>query len=544
MSTTKRVLSVEALQAALDATAAAELAANNAASAANDAADAATTAATNLTDFMVNVKDFGALGDGSEATAAFVAAEAALPATGGAIFVPDGIYTVAFRLKKDNVHIVGQSWNAVLKARSGYSQFIDDCPLRIFGDYCQVRNLKIDGNIEGNPQVTTDALAEKADGIGIFSNYCVVENCHVTNCYGHHIIVWNDNFDDESWPSAARHHNSIRYCLIDEIGLRNPLDFASTKDLGSDFDQKINYNNDMIGNIVVGGNLVIHTGWDTRIIGNTVVNGSISCHTSCRRVLVQNNNVINGNMTLRGGLTSVVGEARRRSKDYIVIGNKILDSVGGAIALLYVDGGIVSDNLIVNAATDGIQMNSVSEINVTNNVIRGTGAQGIQQPATLESTPNTWDRVNIRGNDISAVTTIGIQATGICVNSVIESNKITDGVNGIIISNASSQKVKISNNYLISTSGSSMILLATKTVVTGNTIYDSGSSGIQIDGNDMTVENNYIDGCQRGFSYPSTPTTGGILRFNTVKNASVEAVRRLPATEIVFANIGITNQNA
>jgi hypothetical protein len=55
---------------------------------------------------ILNVVDFGALNDGSDCTAAFNAAFAALPATGGEIFIPAGDYSLASSLVWTNKPLV------------------------------------------------------------------------------------------------------------------------------------------------------------------------------------------------------------------------------------------------------------------------------------------------------------------------------------------------------------------------------------------------------------------------------------------------------
>lgn len=492
---------------------------------------------------QVNVKDFGAVGDGSESTAIFDAAIAALPADGGTVYVPDGVYTLALRIEKANVQIVGQSWNSVLKARDAYTAGVDDCPLRIFADNCQVRNIKVDGNQEGNPQVTTSAQAVYSDGIGIYANYCVVDSCHITNCWGHHCIVWNDSFVPLSYPVGARKYNSVRNCLIDVPGLRNPLDFASTMDLGVNYDENINSFNEMVNNVLVDCQITLHTGWDTLIQGNRIFNRDITLHSNCRRVLVVDNIIENGGITIRGGLSGAESDTRRRTQNIECSRNVIYSSNNASIALLYVDRCKVESNQIVEAASDAIQLNSVTYTSVINNTITNPVARGISQPASVGGVPNTWEAVSICGNLIESPGTFGLEALGIVTRSVFEGNKVYDGTSAFNVINAGSEGLRFANNYCSSNSGSCFLIGAPNTVIQGNTVLNCGSTAFVIESNNIHVNGNYVNVANRYLSYPVTPPTGGSVRFNNLYGFITEAARRLPAAEIVFANIGLANQN-
>lgn len=74
---------------------------------------------------MINVRDFGAVGTGdpnTNDTPAFVAAHNALPATGGCIYIPSGIYLIEpnqFVITKPGVRLLGDGWlNTTLRRRT------------------------------------------------------------------------------------------------------------------------------------------------------------------------------------------------------------------------------------------------------------------------------------------------------------------------------------------------------------------------------------------------------------------------------------------
>ncbi|MFO7579534.1 MAG: hypothetical protein R6W74_04920, partial [Nitrosomonas halophila] len=104
-------------------------------------------------------------------------------------------------------------------------------------------------------------MVREFDGVAIYANGCVVDAVKAQNCLGHHIILWSDPFELESIAGGARHDTVVQNCWIMDRGKRNCVDFASTWELGTDYDQNINYNGVIRGCVCLNGaNILIHTG--------------------------------------------------------------------------------------------------------------------------------------------------------------------------------------------------------------------------------------------------------------------------------------------
>jgi hypothetical protein len=98
--------------------------------------------------YGANVMAFGAVGDGvTDDTSAFVAAIAALPATGGTVVVPEGSYAIRLTLTKGHVTFLGSGDCSVLTNTSGAAAS-DYVLTATEMDYTDLRNLKIMGGVK------------------------------------------------------------------------------------------------------------------------------------------------------------------------------------------------------------------------------------------------------------------------------------------------------------------------------------------------------------------------------------------------------------
>jgi len=490
--------------------------------------------------YVNDVRSFGAVGDGvANDDAAFRSAEDSLPAEGGVIYIPKGVYVVSHRVRKPNVTIVGDGWNSILKTPPNATQDINDCPLRIFADNCTVRDIAINGNSENNQHLDTSIKSGHADGIAIYSNNCNVDNVFVRNCRGHHIIVWNEAFVDEGYAVGARHGNIVQNCLITEFVVRNPLDFASTQGLGNDYDENINYNNSMINNRIYGP-VVIHTGYDTLVQGNHVHGADIVIHSASRRVSVIDNFVDGGTIMLRGGLTGVTAEARRRSKDLICKGNIIRNAGTGAhISIRYVDGAICESNISVNSGSDAIQLVGVTDANIINNKINDCAGRGIAQAASEDvDSSNRCTDITISDNRIKNPGVYCIEFSNFSTLELLK-NKMSDINTCVVLAGGSSEYGILKNNLIKNASGSCIILDFNRWIMENNTFISVGTSvSIGDSSSTITYQGNKVIGASRAMSFPVDPIGGiSVIKNNEFENISIELIRRLPANAIYEGNI-------
>lgn len=462
-------------------------------------------------------------------TSTVQAALDALPADGGSIFIPPGVYQEAVRVTKPNVTITG-TWDSIIKTPDAATQLDNDAAVRVFADGCTIRDIKIDGNQEGNTQFDTSAKAREADGIAIYADNCLVDHCWVDNCLGHHVIVWNEAFADESHATGARTGNTVQNCLLTGVGLRNMLDFASTQELGEAFDTNINHHNQMLNNAVVGGNIVVHTGWDTLVQGNTVRDGGISVHTASRRVNVIGNYVEGGDnagsISLLGGLSTASTEAARRSKDLVADGNTLVAAPGGdALNVNVTDGFRVTRNSILASAGTAVVVASSTDGFIDGNTIRDTGNHGIHVV-----TPRSYDLV-ISRNTIRDFTTYGV-LVDTCDDVEVSHNHVFGGTKSIVSEAGTPLRHRYIGNRCEGSSSNSIECNAANTDILDNTVISSGSNSIWAAAAGAFVSGNRVTGGVRSFRF----SNGGTLIGNTATGAS-SATLLLAAGTIARNNV-------
>lgn len=483
----------------------------------------------------LNVRAFGAKGDGrTNDTRAFEEAEQALPATGGTIFVPEGTYLVAYRVRKAKVTIQGASWGAVLKTQPNAVVLQTDCPLRLMANYCHVRDLAIDGNRPNNAHLESMALAQYADGIGIYANYCSVERVYTRDVLGHHIIAWNHAFAGENVTNQARTGISVRHCLITEIGLRNALDYASLEGLGAGFDQNICHTNEMVGNILLGGTLMIHTGYDTVADRNIILNGSCNLHTASKRVRFTNNYIYGGDIQITGGLDTTKSETARRSSDCLVRGNIVVNAPFSGIALTAVDRCTVEHNRIVSPTKNGVTMDLCNDIDIVNNRITDALEHGINQ-----STSDLMERIRIAHNWVTC--TLYGTSMGNAYEVGIEGNTFIGGTQGVAATTATGRRYWIANNRILNTSNHGIDCYVQDSEIRGNLLQTIGGSGIEPGASGITIHGNRIRGSVRGVNIRNS-ATGIAVTSNRFSGQSSTVVQNIQADTVVSGNIGFVTE--
>lgn len=129
-----------------------------------------------ITEISVNVKSFGAVGDGTtDDYSAFMAAHNSLPATGGTILVPNGVFRITQGLVfEKRVRLVGNGYST----NEGVDNYAPSCIL-IDGAYDAI-TLKGAGSIVSALQVIGKKTGNK-DGVVIAASRCVIESVSVMN---------------------------------------------------------------------------------------------------------------------------------------------------------------------------------------------------------------------------------------------------------------------------------------------------------------------------------------------------------------------------
>jgi nitrous oxidase accessory protein NosD len=505
-------------------------------------------------EYIVNVKEYGAVGDGSDDnfavnTAAFEAAEEALPETGGIIFVPNGVYVAAYRVRKQNVTVMGVGRGSVLKTRSDATRLVDDCPLRIFADWCTVRDLAIDGNDAGNPHLDTTELARQSDGIGIYASYCTVENVYVEKVLGHGIIVWNEAFAEEEHPVGARHHNSIRYNRLvkSASSYRSLIDIASTEDYGTNFDENINYSNEIIGN-VLDEVITLHTAWDTLIMGNTT--RQISAHTRSRGIKIIGNTcsmsigvtssldaAISGNKAAQilvyGDL--VGGDQNMRSKNVVAGGNNV-----ASIIVKQADNVTISENTIKATGEAAIVLVYDTAVSILDNDISGYTQYGVAMWET--NSHNTVISGNRFDNTVLESTSRGAVLASSAAGLKVADNTVTGIGRGVVTSDSVSN-AEISRNKFIGLTGNALYLkVGTDTVVDGNIFQNCTIYVGWFEINGLIFRNNNFKTCTGGIRFEAD-CTGAIIEGNSFNTAGTK-LYNLKSDTRFRSNIGYVTENS
>ncbi len=474
--------------------------------------------ATEFNRAIVDVRRFGARGDGAtNDTAAFAAAEAALPASGGTIFVPPGTYIVAYRIRKAGVRLIGAGPASVLKTQDDATILQTDCPVRVLSDDCEVAHLGIDGNKTGNATLDDFTDGRQADGIGIYADRCWVHHCRIYDKIGHGIIVWNESFDDGGNADAANAARSGCVITHNEVlgtSQRAAIDIASTEGTNG-LTEKINHHCLIVHNYVTAMPIVGHTLWDSLIIGN--VCAGISCHTGSRRCQIVGNRISNST-----GVALIYSGENGQSIDGLIEGNYIYNSNGSSISLHTLSGCMIKGNYIFGNQTTapGIQLQGTSnDIAIEGNYVRNAGSRGIYHSAQVAT------RLVIRGNtvvDNGSDPAIQVVQTAGCV---IEDNNIKGGTGaaGIWQADASATDLIIKNNTIRGVTFG-ILCWAPGATVEGNDILTASEDGIRTRSAGARIIGNKMSGVAKiGINLDTSPADVFILRNDVTSTGANSA---------------------
>jgi len=177
---------------------------------------------------------------GTDDGAILTEAENLLPADGGSIVLSEGQFNGRFAITKDNVILMGQGYNSVLRLPDGTD--VTAQVLTIVGNGTYVTNLTVDGNKDNQAAPAVPNDYHKCDGIAIYSNYNTIYRVRVVKPQSHGIIVWSlatDRYADNAANAYAaagdRMYNTIKGCHVIENGIsgneRLSIDFASTDEV-------------------------------------------------------------------------------------------------------------------------------------------------------------------------------------------------------------------------------------------------------------------------------------------------------------------------
>lgn len=334
----------------------------------------------------ISVKDFGAVGDGTtNDTAAINAAIASLPAGGGTVYFPVGVYSVTgiSPIVKSNVTLHGDG----MGASTLFMRNVSNANMLSFGDgvtYVRdvyVSNMRVAGNsanqssgcgidfnsIEGAHVISCEISDFKEQGIVFRGNgirvsaYLTVSDCYVNTNLGDGIYIPANAYTSTiigsliagngksplggaGFHSISNDTHRITGCIFDEnsygVLIQNCSQIAIT---GNVFEQNgrtsikaivgsVNINitgNVMINNSSESANTYGGVDLDACTYSNVVSNSVIAVNTAAswgiRETGASNYNVVTGNTIGGGGssITTPISYTGKNSKVYANIGSAI-----------------------------------------------------------------------------------------------------------------------------------------------------------------------------------------------------------------------------
>ncbi len=336
-----------------------------------------------------NVRAYSAVGDGTTVdTAAVAATFAAVPATGGTVFFPPGIYIVEDLTPPSNTRLLGsgQAWTT-LKTKAGTNaSAINHLSL----DNVEICDMTIDGNKAA--QTSTDAR-----GIVLaISTNCAIRRVTVRDTYGRGIQIYQGS------------DITIEQCRLDDIGqgtgsdglrggiftqgttrvaiLGNTVDGVGDVGIIANDAEDIRIANNAVSNaFFIGIGLGAGTGGLTVIEGNTIRDcgdNGIDTGDVCG-VVVSHNSIdttLSGIVCDSSGLVGDTNLALQYSSNVIRnVANWgiLIGGPGGVADTEYGYGCVVADNVIDTCEWHGVTLSGIRETTVSGNTVRNFSGAGV-----------------------------------------------------------------------------------------------------------------------------------------------------------------------
>jgi len=449
---------------------------------------------------VLNVKDFGATGDGTtNDTTAIQAALDAVPAGGGLVFVPRGVYRVLIpNITVSGTQLVGEGDGSCLKLVDSPGSVSGGATvLRINRDgvdpieNVRIANLQIDGN-----KSTFGSVSASAEGIDSDNTVnLTIENCYIhdvngdaIDCDGNNpgLQIRNNRIKDGNLQAlhiygandAIVTGNQIENCSNTPDALAtHPVDFLA---FGTNVPDGIIFSNNTIRGcgggldvrsvqgILVEGNAITDTTTDislgdgilvrssgSGINRRIVVRGNYIRNTAANGILVTGSNIVIEGNTIVNPATSGF---EIRGNDNIIRNNTVMLAGTQGVRLLGCANPIIENNTILNAVSRGIRAETLSGVHVSNAVIRGnhvlnSGANSIDLVG-----PNQRFAVTENYIESTAASTAvliagesGSPMSGVIARNTIRTSAASTSANGISLRNVSS--VVVSNNTALGPGG-------------------------------------------------------------------------------------------
>lgn len=481
----------------------------------------------------ISVKDFGAVGDGTNESSKFQSAIDSLPATGGTVLVPSGVYSVTnIRLDgtngdKSNVNLIGQGSASHLRKPDHSALFTnEDRRSRVVwalrGDGYQVRSLKVEGNLSRGGIKPPSTIRHQLGATFISAGRAISVRLDGTSSSQFNANDAQDRIFTITASGAGQVSSASNISADVSSGFvvevtSQPFNEQS----GAGFFNSFQLDNDFAyrAGIYMNGELspmegcVVHDCEVTDVIYGAILLGAgplfaseayfgtLQARITSNRCYGNTATHIGGGKKVKATISdNVLGETTSSgirmdagSDGCVVTGNTIdgnnVAEANGGVSVFQSDYVAVTGNFF-RRCTTGITYNSCDFGTVSGNIVREC-AVGI---AYLQ-----MDTGTISGNTVEGMTSDGIRVTGGSQVTVTGNAVLNSGAQGIEINDVPGCSV-VANQVRGSTSTGIFISSSTQSTITGNVCRDNGSlaapkAGIELAG----TSNNCIVSANRCF---------------------------------------------
>ncbi len=384
----------------------------------------------------------------------------------------------------------------------------------------------------------THGIRVRGSGNDAATGRDVTVTANVVDGAGRDGIVFNNVTDGMIYDNDV--NGAIRHGVRVANGTGNTVDFNYITNSGSNgIEASASENLTVTDNEVYqnaagnhGINIANGTG-TTEIAGNLVdtalVNGINVSATSGLNVNLNNVSGTVGNGIVVTGstgavidtntVTNTVGSAimATTSNGVQVIGSIIDTAFASGIVVTDSNSAVVSNNDVKNTSVDGIRLENGVSANVEGNTVDVAGADGI-------ALDNVKGVVLVDDNTVTDASGNGISVDG-AVRATLSNNEVSDAVlAGIRV--AASDDTVITGNTLVRNTTGIRLDDVTDTRIQGNTVSNSLSTGIEIDGTSdgTSILANAISGSsQFGLRTTGRDVESVLLRSNTFTNNRIGA---------------------
>ncbi|HEX8252791.1 MAG TPA: glycosyl hydrolase family 28-related protein [Thermoanaerobaculia bacterium] len=327
--------------------------------------------------------------DALDDTTAIQNALNAVPASGGTVYVPAGVYIISDVLKiksKTTFRGDGPRASQIQMGTNGNDDILENSDQVNGNDGIVIEDLELNGN------KTNQSVLNMVMGIDLLKvTDFVVQRVYVHDCVRDGIHVYGDSRRGKILDNTVRNNGKTGAIGGNGIGIPNGVD------------------------IIISRNLVT----ENMLSGIDMEKSNPSWNADeIERILISDNHIISN---AEIGISSE-GEPANPSRSITITGNHIISNLEG-IRIEDTRGYVVSNNTIKSTPTNGIVITGDESIDgtITGNHIYdvGSASPGNYDGIYIDS---TQQRITITGNNIQGVGVLGVQHMRRAINAPSATN--------------------------------------------------------------------------------------------------------------------------